>query len=178
MDHGMHLHRMIRWTPDGFTWDADEKYSKIIVDELGLAGRAGVETPASNATGEGVQDRDEPLNAQDTAKFRLLADTLLHLSLDRPSVQLAISQVVEGMHSPTTLHWLRLQRVARYIAKYPKETYLYSSQSVPPRLEVYCDADWATCKATRLNFRNVHQAWQTFAGLIMRQAISYCFEFR
>ena len=39
------------------------------------------------------------------------------------------------MHSPTTLHWDAIL----------KETYLYSYQSVPPRLEVYNEA---------LNFRN------------------------
>ena len=53
------------------------------------------------------------------------------------------------MRSPTTLHWLRLKRVGRYITRYPKVTYLYSYQSVPTRLGVYCDAGWATCKATR-----------------------------
>ena len=37
---GDHLHRIIRWSEHGFSWEADPKYSRQIVEELGSAGAA------------------------------------------------------------------------------------------------------------------------------------------
>ena len=37
---GDHLHRVVRWSEHGFSWEADPKYSRQIVEELGGAGAA------------------------------------------------------------------------------------------------------------------------------------------
>ena len=62
VQEGRHLHRLIKWTPDGFTWQADPKYAQQLVADLGLTGTKGVDSPASKETGKGNRDLDKPLS--------------------------------------------------------------------------------------------------------------------
>eukprot|EP00435_Cladocopium_sp_Y103_P039764 s3333_g10.t1 len=69
---GSHLHRIIKWTGTGFTWEADPKYVDILVSELGLQGAKGVDTPSSKDTGKGDRTADKELPAEQAAEFRRL----------------------------------------------------------------------------------------------------------
>ena len=42
---GEHLHRLITWSQAAFTWQADPKYAKLLVKEIGLEGCKRVDTP-------------------------------------------------------------------------------------------------------------------------------------
>ena len=47
-----------------------------------------------------------PLNATDAQTFRQAAGTGLHISIDRPSLQFAMSVVMSGMSEPKVFHQL------------------------------------------------------------------------
>ena len=149
VDHGDHLHRTISWHASGFSWKADAKYREGLLQELSMKSSNGIDTPSSKLTGTGDRHSQDPLDEEETLLFRRLAGTLLYLSQDRPSIQFAASQVMEGMSKPLRIHMLRLKRLVRYIAKYPEEIYMYEYQPMPDRLEVMCDSDWAACRETR-----------------------------
>ena len=85
VQEGTHLHRVIKWNKDGFTWQADPKYAKPLVKDMGLEGTKGVETPASKETGKNERNVNEPLSESGTREFRKLAGTALYLLLDRPT---------------------------------------------------------------------------------------------
>ena len=140
-DSGTHLHRVISWTPKGFSWEADPKYARLLVEEFGLKGCKGVDNPASKDTGKGDRHVDKALDEKTAASFRRLAGTALYLSLDRPSIQYAMSEISSGMASPTHLHMLRLKRLCRYLAKYPREVWYYDLQEEPTEYHVYTDSD-------------------------------------
>ena len=146
---GSHLHRIIRWTGKGFSWQADPKYSEILVAELGLKGSKGVDTPSSKDTGKGDRTAGDELPAEEAAEFRRLAGTALHLSLDRPSIQFAMSEISSGMAKPTRLHMMRLRRLGRYLVKFPTEVWNFDYQEAPSEVIVYTDSDWGADKETR-----------------------------
>ena len=54
-----HLHRLITWSEAGFTWQADPKYAKFLVKEMGLGGCKGVDTPVSKEAGKNSRDLDK-----------------------------------------------------------------------------------------------------------------------
>ena len=149
---GEHLHRIIQWkegpTPM-FTWEADPKYAKLLATELNLNDGKGVDTPSSKDTGKGDRFANEPLSTEEAKEFRKYAGTALYLSLDRPSIQYAMSEISAGMSMPTKLHYMRLKRLVRYLVLYPTETWQYCLQEAPSHYYVYTDSDWATDKATR-----------------------------
>ena len=131
VQEGTHLHRVIKWNKDGFTWQADPKYAKQLVKDMGLEGTKGVETPASKETGKNERNVNEPLSESGTREFRKQAGTALYLSLDRPTIQYAMSQVSAGMSQPTELHSLQLKRLVRYLAKYPTEIWKLTNRKCP-----------------------------------------------
>ena len=149
VQEGRHLHRLIKWTPDGFTWQADPKYAQQLVADLGLTGTKGVDSPASKETGKGNRDLDKPLSDSETKEFRRLTGTALYLSLDCPTIQFAMTGIAAGMAKPTVLHQLRLKRLVRYLVKYPVEEWIFETQEQPEELQVYTDSDWAACVESR-----------------------------
>ncbi|CAE7276044.1 true, partial [Symbiodinium sp. CCMP2592] len=150
--HGDHLHRIIRWSERGFTWEADPKYSRQIVEDLGLADAKGADAPCSTECGKGRRDLEDPLDTEAAAKFRRLAGTALYLSQDRPTIQYALSEITSGMAKPTVTtveHELKLKHLGRYLLKYPKEVWHYEYQEQPEEAVVLADSDWGACKRTR-----------------------------
>ncbi|CAE7337188.1 unnamed protein product [Symbiodinium sp. CCMP2592] len=147
--HGDHLHRIIRWSERGFTWEADPKYSRQIVEELGLTDAKSADAPCSTECGKGRRDLEDPLDAEAAAKFRRLAGTALYLSQDRPTIQYALSEITSGMAKPTVEHELKLKHLGRYLLKYPKEVWHYEYQEQPEEAVVLTDSDWGACKRTR-----------------------------
>ena len=156
---GRHLGRVIRWTEEGFTWESDPKYSPQVIEELDLKGCKGVDTPASKSTGIGVRNAECELDRERAEKFRRVAGTILYMSVDRPSLQYAASELAEGMSKPLEIHWLRLKRIGKYIAKYPIEKWHFEYQEAPKVLEGFSDSDWAT---NRWNRRSVSSTFQRF----------------
>ena len=80
-----------------------------------------------------------------------LSDKLLYrglcMSIDRPSLQSAMSVVMSGMSEPRVVHRLQAVRVARYVLQHPGETWLFNYHADPKTL--YTDTDWAADELTR-----------------------------
>ena len=146
---GDHLHRTIEWTGNGYSWKADDKYQQMLIEEMGLKGAKGVDTPASKDTGKHDRDAEQPLSDEETSNFRRWTGIALYLSLDRPTIQFAVCDISSGMSKPLRIHLYRLRRLVRYLIKFPTESWIYELQECPREITVYTDSDWATDKATR-----------------------------
>ena len=121
VSEGTRLHRIIKWNHQGFSWEADPKYAAQLAKDMGLDKARGVETPASKLTGKNERNLDRFLKDKDAKWFRQMARTALYLSLDRPTIQFAVSQIATGMLQPTELHLLHVRRLVRYLVKHPTE---------------------------------------------------------
>ena len=147
---GKHLGRTIRWSPQGFEWDSNSKHVEDMVELCGLKQKSkGAPTPITKATEKGRRDIDDDLEPHDAQTFRQAAGTGLHLSIDRPSLQYAMSVVMSGMSEPKVVHQLQVVRVARYVLQHPGETWLFNYQANRKTLYVYMDTDWAADELTR-----------------------------
>ena len=133
---GKHLGRTIRWSPQGFEWESNSKHVEDIVELCGLKLESkGAPTPITKATGRGRRDIDDTLNETDVQTFRQAAGTGLYMSIDRPSLQFAMSVVMSGMSEPKVVH--------------PGKTWLFGYQADPKTLYVYTVTDWAADELTR-----------------------------
>ena len=148
---GYHLHRKITRSPKGYSWEADGKYAEVLVSKLGLQGAKGVDAPASKDCGKSDRDAEKELSAEEASTFRKLAGTALYLSLDRPTIQFAVSDITSRMARPLRLNMHRLRRLGRYLIKHPKEVWNFDFQMAPNELVVYTDSDcdWASDTRTR-----------------------------
>ena len=146
---GPHLGRIIRWTTEGFEWESNPKHYKDLAELCGLkAGSKGSDVPITKTVGKGMRNAIDELNAEDANVFRQAAGTGLYLSIDRPSLQYAMSETMGGMATPLVKHKL-IHHIARYVARYPAEVWLFKYQDMPRILRIYTDSDWAGNSETR-----------------------------
>ena len=144
------LGRTIGWSPQGFEWESNRKHVEDIIKLCGLKLESkGAPTPITKATVKGRRDIDDTLNDTDAQTFRQAAGTGLYMSIDRPSLQFAVSVVMSGMCEPKVAHQLQVVRVARYVLQHPGEAWLFGYQAVPKTLYVFTDTDWAGDELTR-----------------------------
>ena len=110
---GKHLGRTIRWSRQGFECESNSKHVEDMAELCGLKQESkGAPTPITKATGKGRRDIDGTLGTTDAQTFRQAAATGLHLSINRPSLQLAMSVVMSGMCEPKVV--LQLLQYVRH----------------------------------------------------------------
>ena len=147
---GKHVGRTIRWSLQGFEWESNSKHVEDMVELCGLKQESkAAPTPITKATGKGRRDIDDDLEPLDAQTFKQAAGTGLYLSIDRPSLQFAMSVVMSGMGEPKVVHPLQVVRVARYVLHHRGETWLFNYQANSKTLYVYTDTDWAADELTR-----------------------------
>lgn len=150
INKGRHLGRTIEYIEgEGYTWTADDKYANDIVDGLDLGNSKGSDLPATKGIGGNVRERDGPLNGADAALFKHLTGMALYLSLDRPSIQFAVCDIASGMANPKVIDTLKPRKLAKFLKKQPRETWVFNFQDCPRELWVHTDSDWASDESTR-----------------------------
>ena len=130
-----------------------------MISDLGLTGSKPASTPLeenhkltsvlydeSVAASSGKPLNDEFL--KDPTSYQKLIGKLLYLTMTRPDISYAIQNLSQFMHSPKKSHMEAALRVVRYLKNAPGLGIILSSE-VSHALNVYCDADWATCPMTR-----------------------------
>lgn len=92
------------------------------------------------------KDESQPL--EDPASYRRLIGRLLFLTITRPDLSYAVSQLSQHMGSPTSTHHQAAIRVLRYLKSTPAHGLFYSTSSTI-QLKAFSDSDWARCPDTR-----------------------------
>ena len=146
---GSFLKRLLGWTPRGFTWEADPAHVKRIIDDLGKKGTDKEVSPGSKAVGKSHRDGDDELDAKTALRYRSLAATALYVAADRMDIQFTVKVLMTAMTRPRVLDWLRLERLARYLAQRPRLELRFDYQEQPKSVVVIVDADWAGDEVTR-----------------------------
>ncbi|KAJ4702464.1 Retrovirus-related Pol polyprotein from transposon TNT 1-94 [Melia azedarach] len=81
-------------------------------------------------------------------EYRQVLGSLHYLSLSRPDVSYAVNRLAQFMHRPTSIHWLAVKRVLRYL-KGTSHYGVFISTASPITLHAFADADWAGDPDTR-----------------------------
>ena len=185
------LNRVIQWTADGLTYEADQRHAEILIKDLELEDAKPVATPGAREdvikASHVIVDRDDLAkndlddpNAGDlldkaaASRFRGLAARANFLSQDRADIQYATKEVARRMARPRDGDWSLLKRLARYLVGAPRLVYEYRWQSAEQQLEGYVDSDWGGCKGSRrstsggvlMSGQHVLKTWSTTQATI------------
>ena len=124
---GKHLGRTIRWSPQGFEWESNNKHVEDMVEVCGL--KTGIKGEHRRRSRMRREEDGKTSMTHRTRPMLRLSDKLqargLYMSIDRPSLQFAMSMVMSGMSEPKVVHQLQVVRVARYVLQHPGETLLF-----------------------------------------------------
>ena len=144
------LNRRVKWEGNVITYEADERNVETIVNELGLQKESrGLDVTMVQE--ESVEGDDEALEPEEAWRFKRIVALANYVSLDRPDLQAAVSNLCSDMVSPTKRSWSRLKRIGRYLVNHPRMVFEYREYQRGGDMEitVFSDSDWAGCRATR-----------------------------
>ena len=151
------LNRVLRYTADGFEYEADPRQAEKLLEGLHLDGGCnGAATPGQKAQIDQLE-KDQPIPVEGHTEFRGLSARSNYLSADRVDLQFAAKEICRFMSCPMETSMGSLKRMGRYLLGHQRLVYLYPWQSADG-IDVYSDTDWSGCPRTR---------WSTSGGCVM-----------
>ena len=139
--------------PAGWEYECDQRHAEIILEELQLNDCKPVGTPGVEETfNRSPEDEAHgaiPLSPAMATQYRGLTARANYVSQDRAEIQLAVKELCRTVSAPNNDSWCKLKRLAKYLAGRPPAVALFSWQSAADVVDVYSDANWAGCKASR-----------------------------
>ena len=148
VQEGRVLNRVVRWTPQGWEVEPDQRHVDLIVKELGLLDANPVSTPGETENRDDEADNEKPLSAHDATKFRGLAARANYLAADRTDVMYSVKEICRQMAAPTVGSLKKLKRLGRYLLGNARLTTRYEWQGEETEITGYSDSDWAGCRVT------------------------------
>ena len=91
-------------------------------------------------------DEGSPLS--DPTRYRYLVGSLVYLTITRPDIAFAVHVLSQFVSAPTSVHYVQLLRVLRYLRATATCGYFYSSSN-SLQLQAYFDATWASDHVNR-----------------------------
>ena len=145
---GRDLNRIVRWEPEGLTYEADPGHQEKLIQELGPEDTGdgpavkSVSTPCIKTSVEQLSE-GKPLPESKVSHFRGLAAKANYLAADRPDLQYASKEVCRWMQNPMESSVTGLKRIARYLIGRPRMLFKYPWQEAFGG-DVHADTDWAS----------------------------------
>ena len=140
------LGRIVEWTADGITWEADPRHAELIRKSFGVTSRS--------VTTLGVRDKltdiegEVPIDQESSDRYRANTMRAQYLSCDTPDIQIECRDLARKMQQ-RRLDEMGLKRVARFLGVRPRLVWLFKWQKRVTRIESWCDTDHAGCIRTR-----------------------------
>jgi len=92
---------------------SQQKYAEDLLIAASMSDCAPMPTPLPLQLNK--QRRQNQDTFENPIYFRSLAGKLQYLTLTRPDIQFAVNYVCQKMHAPTTLDFLLLKKILRYV---------------------------------------------------------------
>jgi hypothetical protein len=84
-------------------------------------------------------EEGEPLDNEN--QYQRLVGKLIYLTVIRPDISFAVSQISQFMHAPKTIHMEAVNKILRYLKKTPGKVILMKNNNTKEICD-YFDADW------------------------------------
>ena len=140
---GKVLKRVVSWTGDGFTWEADPKLLEKLLTLLNMTGGKGATVPGAKDIGKDDRDVNSELQDAEAKIVQAAAGLEQYIALDRPDIAYSVKTALQQMSKPTKLMMLRVIKVARYLKSNPRLVWKFQYQQQPKSIDVYVAADFA-----------------------------------
>ena len=136
------------WTDAGIEYEPDQRHVELIVKESGIdhARAKACSTPGIKEK-LGVESDLDPLPTGTVTKFRSVCMRINYLAQDRSDIQYSAKEMARGMQNPTSGHWSKLKRLARYLKARPRVILQYKFQEPCSFLDLLVDTGGWFCKA-------------------------------
>ena len=148
---GRVLKRIVNWSGDGFTWEADPKLTEKRINMLNLSEGEGALTPGGKDMRRDVRDIDCEVEYSDTTLVQSAAGLEQYIALDCPDIAYSVKTALQQMSKPTKLMQLRVVRIPRCLKNYLRLVWKFPYQQQPKSIDVFVDADFAA-RETMLRF--------------------------
>ena len=142
------LNRVVRWTPDGWEIEPDQRHVDLIIKELGLNDARPVSTPGESESRDEEAECSKLLSTEDASRFRGLAARANYLASDRTNLMYSVKEICRHMATPTAGALKKLKRLGRYLLGNARMTARYEWQGEESDITGYSDSDWAGCRVT------------------------------
>ena len=96
-----------------------------------------------------MDDQDEPLDEEQTTRYRAFVARCNHLSFDRPDIAFAVEELAGSMASPKRGDWSRFKRLGRYLVGRARLQQWFEWQPSQYCIQTFTDVDWAACRDSR-----------------------------
>ena len=144
------LNRIVRATHGGWEYESDQRHVEIILEQLELKNAKPLGTPGvEDGTTTGEEEDEQPLPGELASVYRAISARASYVSQDRSDIQYAVKELCRRMSAPTNGDLKKLKRLGRYLVGKPRAVALFPWQATRAVLDVFSDANWAGCKASR-----------------------------
>ena len=148
LSEGRLLGRIIRCTPVGWEYEADQRHADLIIRGLHLEGAKGVKSPGEDEKAWQRGENGETLPRDEWTSYRALAARANYLAQDRADLQFAAKKICRGMASPIRGNLRAMKRLGRYLIFAPRVVWTFGYQQNVGVLRAFSDSDWAGCATT------------------------------
>ena len=112
------LNRVVRWSHEGLTYEADPRHVDIL--RQGIAGAARSLSSPGTLSRDLNPEEDEALPEAAAGLYRSFAARANYLALDRPDLAFAAKELCRRMRSPGKADLEALRRLGRYLLDSPR----------------------------------------------------------
>ena len=144
------LNRVVEWTEDGISYEADQRHADLIVQKMGYSEESnGVVTPGEKKEAQEDEGEDQDLRGEEATMFRALVARANYLAQDRTDIAYAVKELCRRMSKPREGDWKAMKRLGRYLIDKRRVVTKFKYQNKPSKVVVWVDTDHAGCKETR-----------------------------
>ena len=109
------LNRVIRVTPQGWEYEADQRHADLIIQETGAANMSSLTHPGGEEKMLEEEEKSVELVGPEATRFRAVAARANYLAADRPDIQYSVKEICRKMAKPVSGDWQKLVRLGRYL---------------------------------------------------------------
>ena len=144
------LNRVIEWTKDGISCEADQRHAEIIVKQLGTQISQAVGSPGHKINPKLFIGNDgDLLKPEQASMYRALAARANYLSQDRSDIRFPVKELCRRMSQPRQIDWKQLLVTGKYLMGRMRVVYKFDYQKNWKIIDTWTDTDHAGCMETR-----------------------------
>jgi hypothetical protein len=120
---------------------SQKKYIMDVLQHVGMLSCKSASTPLSCSTKISAHVGDQ-LNPEDATGYCSIVSALQYLTLTFPDISFAVNKVCQYLHSPTTVHWMTLKCILRFL-KHTMDSAFLIRRSPSAMVSAFSDVVWA-----------------------------------